>query len=327
MNILLVDATNVLLRAYYGTYRQRSVEGVVMSTIYTLARLSKYLATTRPPIVLAWDWSPSWRKKYWPQYKAHRVAANEEDRQLITDSFVSVQRVADLIGIRQVRQKEIEADDIIGLLVAGWNHKPGCRYIYSTDQDFNQLTGKSVRIIHSDPNYHFVEVGPKEIAKRWGVSPQDWAKFRALSGDASDGLKVLDGVGPKRAVAMLAMGVDPSVATIQAKGVDIKITAEEWKQVRLVYRLSKIPECVEEIGVSTEQRVKLEKEITMVLQTPWSSVSHSPEELADWLYQQGYMRVFAKRRQLWQLGRSRRTGRETNNEMLPEADRELHGFD
>jgi DNA polymerase-1 len=49
-------------------------------------------------------------------------------------------------------------------------------------------------------------VTSEDIQKRFGVCPNQWCDFKALTGDASDEIKGIPGIGPKTAARLLSGG-------------------------------------------------------------------------------------------------------------------------
>ena len=95
---------------------------------------------------------------------------------------------------------EYEADDIIGTL-ATFMRGEGLRCtLVSRDKDLAQLVGPGdVYWDYTGQNrYHH-----GEIEHRFGVAPERYADYLALTGDAVDNIPGVPGVGPKTAAALM----------------------------------------------------------------------------------------------------------------------------
>lgn len=105
-------------------------------------------------------------------------------------------------GVRTVELEDEEADDVIATIASGVRGR--AVRVYSTDRDYYQLLGDHVTVV--DPRARPAVVDPRTLQARYGVRADQWCDFRALTGDPSDGIAGLDGVGPKRAAEMLSGG-------------------------------------------------------------------------------------------------------------------------
>lgn len=95
-----------------------------------------------------------------------------------------------------------EADDLLAT-VTTWARNDDRRHevtIASSDKDLSQLVGAHVRVL--SPLTAKV-VDSAEVQAKWGVAPEQMGDLLALAGDASDCIKGLDGIGPKRAANLL----------------------------------------------------------------------------------------------------------------------------
>ena len=111
----------------------------------------------------------------------------------------------DLIGIRWFCRDDLEADDVIATLAVSEAER--CIFIMSTDRDFYQLVSDSVLILNTRMRKGNRVIGRSEILERYGVDPERWCDFRALTGDQSDGIPGVWGVGPVTARRLLAGGI------------------------------------------------------------------------------------------------------------------------
>jgi len=148
---------------------------------------------------IACDSPKSWRKELTPTYKANRPASQEPmlhqlrlaQEQLAKDGF-------------PVWQAEgFEADDVLGAAVAKLKGEHDI-IIASSDKDLTQLVedgdGFSVRV----KSLRTGDVmGPDEVEKKFGVRPDQMRDLLALWGDASDGVKGVDGVGQKKGAELI----------------------------------------------------------------------------------------------------------------------------
>jgi DNA polymerase-1 len=76
-------------------------------------------------------------------------------------------------------------------------------------------------------------IGPAQVQARYGITPAQFADFRALSGDASDNIPGVRGIGAKTAAALLAGGLalDDLPASGRLQGRKGAAIASAWGQV------------------------------------------------------------------------------------------------
>ena len=133
--------------------------------------------------VLTWDSKHSWRKDYFPQYKAGRRKGREKSS-LDWDKIFTVlnnikQEIKENLPYKNLEVYGAEADDIIGVLIKDpkkWFTEK--RMIISGDKDFIQLQ-----------KYPFVQQWSPITKKAVnGYDPNVYIQEHILKGDTSDGI-------------------------------------------------------------------------------------------------------------------------------------------
>ena len=96
---------------------------------------------------------------------------------------------------------EVEADDTIGA-VAKWAEKQGAEvFICSTDKDLGQLVNDRTFMLNTRKDNQII--GIKEVEEIYGVPPGQIIDLLALTGDTSDNVPGVAGIGPKTASGLL----------------------------------------------------------------------------------------------------------------------------
>jgi 5'-3' exonuclease len=220
-------------------------------------------------IVICWDGDDgreSWRHKLCPEYKSNRVrkeavTAGQKEQQRVSDSIrvqiPKVEKIFGIMGFAQFKIDKLEADDLIGVLATSLSRTHRKVMIYSTDRDFYQLIKNNIVVVRDiDKKRQGLEITSKEIKNEYGVKPKVWLLYRAFVGDAGDKIdKPIAGVGPVKALKILAAGVDASNSKPHP---DFK---EHWKKIRLAYKLSKIIRRTTSKWLSVKQRKQLKAAI------------------------------------------------------------------
>jgi 5'-3' exonuclease len=216
---LLVDGTNLTMRALFAmrlsTLSAHGVfTGPAMVAINSLAKTIRQVEPNR--VLVAWDSGPSTRRvRLDPTYKQHRPQMTEEDRNRRLSTFDLVETFCDSANIPQLRLPNEEADDIIAgawATTAGFEHSD--IVIASSDKDFIQLLGanpngvetRQIRfssgkgISRAETDYW----DANRVIEELGYRPEHTPLVMALTGDEVDGVRGVPGIGPKKAVKLLA---------------------------------------------------------------------------------------------------------------------------
>ncbi len=199
--IYLVDASVYVFRAYYSMPPElRDPDGNAVHALYGFARfLSDLVERARPEyIAVAFDASLAscHRNRIFPAYKANREPAPPD----LLLQFERCRAFCAHLGVAWFDSPEYEADDIIGTL-ATFMRSQGLRStLVSRDKDLAQLIGPGD--VYWDytgqARYHH-----SQIEERFGVAPERYADYLALTGDAVDNIPGVPGVGPKTAAALM----------------------------------------------------------------------------------------------------------------------------
>ncbi len=201
--LVLVDGHNLLHRAAFGfPARITSRSGRDITLVFGFFALIRAAVHTLPEpasLVVVFDGQDgsAQRRSLHPDYKP-AVAGDDE-------VFADLPRVHDglrLLDVPCIQHDAYEADDVIATLVAGQDTGRRC-LIMSTDQDFYQLLDDDVWVLNSARRADRRIVTAQDVADRFGVRPSQWCDYRALTGDKSDNIPGVRGVGPLTAARLL----------------------------------------------------------------------------------------------------------------------------
>lgn len=154
--ILLIDFSNIAWATFHTNQKLTKDSTFTPEQVNThwkylmLNSLQKLKIKHQPNEVVICVDSPSWRKKYFPFYKARRAIARKktgldyERFQKVIDEIVEDMRV--YFPFKVVRQQWAEADDIIAVLVHHLHTTATDIIIASRDKDFKQLLTSGVSL-------------------------------------------------------------------------------------------------------------------------------------------------------------------------------------
>lgn len=161
-----------------------------------------------------------YRKELYPEYKWKRKElrekASEAEKKVMKVFLRSVDdlvKYAHMFGIKTVNVDGAEADDTIAYLINNIDLEKYQIMLLSSDTDLHQLirpgvvqgtygrelvTGIAKGSIPASMWLNF-----DQYCKEQGITPEDYAYAKALSGDTSDSIAGFDGIGEKTALALI----------------------------------------------------------------------------------------------------------------------------
>lgn len=204
--LLVVDGSNLLFQMFYGMPARivdkqgRPIQG----TIGFVGALLKIIRMTKPThAVVVFDGEyVSQRGELDADYKGNRPDYSqmpEEDTPF--PQLPDIYAALDYLGIRHQETTVCEADD----WMAGYARQYGGEMevvISSQDSDLFQLITDRVHILRYRGE-RTVICTPEYIQEKLGVTPEQYAAYKSLTGDSSDNIKGADKIGPKTAAALM----------------------------------------------------------------------------------------------------------------------------
>lgn len=204
--LLIVDGSNLLFQMFYGM-PARIVNGegkAIQGTLGFVGALLKILRMTRPDYaaVLFDGETGSDRAVLDAAYKANRVDYTRlPEEETPFSQLPDVYAALDFLGLRHRETEGCEADD--------WAAAYARRYggemevvLASQDSDLFQLISDRVSVLRYRGE-RTVLCGPEYLREKLGITPEQYADHKALTGDPSDNIRGAEGIGPKTAAALL----------------------------------------------------------------------------------------------------------------------------
>lgn len=197
--IYLVDGSNYLFRAYYAIRDLSNSKGFPTNAVFGFTNmLVKLLREYNPTyIAVAFDRKgPTFRHEAFMDYKAQRKPIPEA----LIPQIPIIKEIVRGLGIQTVEKEGFEADDLIGTLAVRWADEGGRVVIVTGDKDMLQLVTDRIVVIDTmkDKCYDV-----SAVRERFGVEPRQVAHILALTGDASDNIPGVPGIGPKNAERLI----------------------------------------------------------------------------------------------------------------------------
>ncbi|MEE9420068.1 MAG: DNA polymerase I [Desulfatiglandaceae bacterium] len=197
--VYLVDGSSYIHRAYHAIRHLSNSKGFPTNLIFGFTKMVLKLLTDKKPKYLAIVFDargPTFRHKIYPQYKANRPTMPED---MAAQIPITKAIVKDL-SIRMVEKEGYEADDIIGTLARACEEKGHPVVMVTGDKDFRQLVTPNTSMWDTMKDRITDYKGLKEA---YGLEPQRFIDVMGLSGDRSDNIPGVPGVGEKTAVNLI----------------------------------------------------------------------------------------------------------------------------
>ncbi|MCB0348572.1 MAG: DNA polymerase I, partial [Bdellovibrionales bacterium] len=197
--LILVDVSAMYFRAFYAIRQLSNSKGMPTNALYGFVSMTSKLLEKFQPEYLAFCFDrkePSFRKDLYEGYKANRTEMPED----LVPQVPYVEKIAKAMGAPCFSIPGYEADDIIGMF-SKFGQEQGLQVvIVSGDKDFAQLINENVHMYEPMKDSYY---DPKEVKEKWGVSPDKFRDFLAITGDSSDNIPGVKGIGPKGAQKLL----------------------------------------------------------------------------------------------------------------------------
>ena len=211
--LLLVDGHSLAFRSYYALTKRNgglSTSGGIPTTV-THGFLKALLEAARElqpqGVVVAFDTGqPTFRHELDTAYKANRGDAPEEFHQDVHNLQHLLQEA---LRLPVCTAPGFEADDVIAAVARHAVERDWRVRILSGDRDLFQLVDdrKDVVCLYTGGGSHGERginvVDEAAVRQKLGVAPHQVVDLKALTGDSSDNIPGVRGIGPKSAVTLL----------------------------------------------------------------------------------------------------------------------------
>ena len=213
--LLLVDGHSLAFRSFYafskgGEGGLTTKDGFPTSVTYGFLKslLDNCKSIEPKGVTIAFDTAePTFRHKEDPNYKANRDVAPDIFFQDL-DQLEEI--LKESLNLEICKAPGYEADDVLGTLANDAADKGWSVRILSGDRDLFQLVDdeRDIAVLYMGGGPYAKSGNPKLIneegvREKLGVNPNKVIDLKALTGDSSDNIPGVKGVGPKTAINLL----------------------------------------------------------------------------------------------------------------------------
>ena len=239
MKLLILDGNSVINRAFFGVKPLTTREGLYTHAIYGFLNILERMEKEEQPeaICVAFDLhGPTFRHLKYDGYKANRHGMPEE----LAMQMPVMKDVLRAMNIPIYECQGWEADDIIGTVGKICSNNDWECVIVTGDRDSLQLIDENVhvKLVISKPGQTTATLYTEELFREeYGFEPKKLIDLKALTGDSSDNIPGVAGVGPKTAKDLLAKfgSLDGVYANLDDKSIRPKLREKLEKDKENAY--------------------------------------------------------------------------------------------
>ena len=214
--ICLVDGSGYIFRAFYGLPPMTAPDGTPVNAVYGFTNMFMKLANKFDcdyNLVLFDAKRKNFRNDIFADYKANRKDPPED----LIPQFPIIREAVDALSLNHLEIEGYEADDLIATYAEQTLNAGMEAVIVSADKDLMQLIRKGITFY--DPMKDKF-ITPEDVKEKFGVYPEKVADVQALSGDGTDNIPGVPGIGPKTAAELV--NTYGSLAEVLARAGEIK---------------------------------------------------------------------------------------------------------
>jgi DNA polymerase-1 len=224
----LIDGYSLLYRAFYALPQSIATSsGLPTNALYGFTSMILKLLDSEEEVGIGVVWDggmPKFRLDIFPEYKAQRSAMPEELRTQLDH----LDEILEAMNIPAIRAQGFEADDALATMSRQIPEDVEL-FIVTGDQDAMQLVDGRVKVLRTTRGVSETKTyGREQVVEEYGVMPEQIPDYKALTGDSSDNIPGVRGIGPKGAANLLkefgtVAGVYENLDKISAKGTRQKL--------------------------------------------------------------------------------------------------------
>ena len=241
--VLIIDGMNTFIRSFAAipTMDENGnhiggVTGFLKSVGYVIRKFKP----SRVYVIFDGKGGSKRRREIYPDYKSGRkpltrlnrtydMTTEQDEQDLMRYELVIVAKALMKLPITTITLDHVEADDIISYIAQHVVENGGESIIYSTDKDFLQLVGDGIKVWNPVRKKTYI---PETVLEDYTIHPNNFLLYRALTGDTSDNLPGIKGLGMKTLLKFM-----PGFVTEEKLTLDDVITVAESSKSKVILKI------------------------------------------------------------------------------------------
>lgn len=197
--VYLVDGSSYIHRAYHAIRGLSNSKGLPTNASLGFTKMVLKLLSEKEPEYLAIVFDaggPTFRHKIYEKYKANRPPMPDD----MAVQIPVIKSIVKGLNVKMIEKVGFEADDIIGTLSRLCEENGFDVVIVSGDKDFRQLIIPGISMWDTMKDK---VVDYSSLMEAYGIEPDKFIDVMGLSGDRSDNIPGVPGVGEKTAINLI----------------------------------------------------------------------------------------------------------------------------
>ena len=199
--LIIIDSNALLHRSFHALPPLMTKSGQETGAVYGyLLTLFKAIGDLKADYIVAcFDTkAPTFRHEMYLEYKAQRPVTPSG----IISQIPVAKEVLAAFGIPVFAKEGVEADDLIATICKKVSDME--IYIVSGDLDNTQLINENIKVYTLGKGIKDTVIYDiNKVVERFGVNPNQMVDFKALTGDPSDNIPGVEGIGKKTAAEII----------------------------------------------------------------------------------------------------------------------------
>ena len=241
--VLIIDGMNTFIRSFAAipTMDENGNHiGGVTGFLKSIGYVTRKFKPSRVYVIFDGKGGSKRRRDIYPDYKLGRkpltrlnrtydMTTEKDEQDLMRYELVIVAKALMKLPITTITLDHVEADDIMSYVAQHVVENGGESIIYSTDKDFLQLVGDDIKVWNPVRKKTYI---PEIVVEDYEIHPNNFLLYRALTGDTSDNLPGIKGLGMKTLLKIV-----PEFVTEQHLTFDDVIDAAENSKLKVASRI------------------------------------------------------------------------------------------
>ena len=241
--VLIIDGMNTFIRSFAAipTMDENGNHiGGVTGFLKSVGYVTRKFKPSRVYVIFDGKGGSKRRRDIYPDYKLGRkpltrlnrtydMTTEKDEQDLMRYELVIVAKALMKLPITTITLDHVEADDIISYIAQHVGENGGESIIYSTDKDFLQLVGDDIKVWNPVRKKTYIQ---EIVVEDYEIHPNNFLLYRALTGDTSDNLPGIKGLGMKTLLKIV-----PEFVTEQPLTFDDVIDAAENSKLKVASRI------------------------------------------------------------------------------------------
>ena len=197
----LIDGHAQIFRAYYAPFRPlTSPTGEPTKAVFVFTQMILNILREKRPdylaVTLDFGDDTTLRKEFYPEYKANRDESPED----LSPQIRRIEEILHAMNIPVYSERGYEADDLIATTASRLSDEDLELFIVSKDKDLHQVLTDKIKLW--DPQTDR-SLDASTLLEEKGYAPDQAVEIQTLTGDSTDNVPGVPGIGPKKALQLI----------------------------------------------------------------------------------------------------------------------------